>query len=157
MANAVENVVLNGHSLEPESNEVPNEAEELVVSTENAAENKPKKKKKNKKKTPKTESNEQEVDNIVETTNEDKEGDDEGKNLLFLQLKSTVTKHKISIVEGGAATGKKKKRSRGKKKPATESSEVKIPNINGQTDPPTVPIVQLYPDGNNMDTILFPR
>lgn len=128
MANAVENVVLNGHSLEPESNEVPNEAEELVVSTENAAENKPKKKKKNKKKTPKTESNEQEVDNIVETTNEDKEGDDE--------------------VEGGAATGKKKKRSRGKKKPATESSEVKIPNINGQTDPPTVPIVQLYPDGN---------
>jgi len=127
MANAVENVVLNGHSLEPESNEVPNEAEELVVSTENAAENKPKKKK-NKKKTPKTESNEQEVDNIVETTNEDKEGDDE--------------------VEGGAATGKKKKRSRGKKKPATESSEVKIPNINGQTDPPTVPIVQLYPDGN---------
>merc|ERR1712136_559383 len=78
--------------------------------------------------TPKTESNEQEVDNIVETTNEDKEGDDE--------------------VEGGAATGKKKKRSRGKKKPATESSEVKIPNINGQTDPPTVPIVQLYPDGN---------
>jgi len=128
MANAVENVVLNGHSLESESNEVPNEAEELVVSTENAAENKPKKKKKNKKKTPKTESNEQEVDNIVETTNEDKEGDDE--------------------VEGGAATGKKKKRSRGKKKPATESSEVKIPNINGQTDPPTVPIVQLYPDGN---------
>merc|ERR1712071_186687 len=132
MADVTENAVLNGNSAEMEENEVTNEADELVVdSTENAAETKSKKKKK-KKKTQKTESNEQEVDSKIETADEIKD-EQAGE---------------VEDEEGNAAAGKKKKRSRGKKKPATEPTEEKSPVINGQTDPPTVPIVQLYPDGN---------
>merc|ERR1711928_206384 len=96
-------------------------------------ENKSKKKKKNKKKAPKSESNEQEGDIKAQTAdeiNKDKGAEVEDE------------------VEGNTSEGKKKKRSRGKKKPAAESSETKSSVFDGQTDPPTVPIVQLYPDGN---------
>lgn len=134
MADTLENVVQNGHSEEFEENENSKEAGELVVdSTENPAENKSKKKKKNKKKAPKSESNEQEGDIKAQTAdeiNKDKGAEVEDE------------------VEGNTSEGKKKKRSRGKKKPAAESSETKSSVIDGQTDPPTVPIVQLYPDGN---------
>lgn len=47
----------------------------------------------------------------------------------------------------GNAKAKKKKRIRGKKKPNAEGSEKPSEGPTVQTDPPTVPIVQLFPDG----------
>ena len=55
----------------------------------------------------------------------------------------------IGVAGDGAAVGKKK-RNRGKKKKESDKEEPASTGtvLKGQTNPPTIPIVQLFPDGN---------
>jgi len=129
MANVEVNTDVNGHSEEVEDGQVAEDVDGTVVeSTENATETKSKKKK-NKKKKPaaKTESNDEVKNETTDKADEGDEAEAEGE------------------VEPGASAGKKKKKNKNKKKNSNAATEGKI---GGQTNPPTVPIVQLYPEGN---------
>ena len=60
---------------------------------------------------------------------------------------------KINLIvthEGNGAVKKKKSRSK-KKNPAVSN----VVTVKGQTDPPTIPIVELFPDGNTTPDILY--
>ena len=67
------------------------------------------------------------------------------KRHLFI-FSTTVHGHFVLLVEGNT-NQKKKKRNRGKKKNEGDTKEIPKCIPHGQTDPPTVPIVKLYPDG----------
>ncbi len=62
----------------------------------------------------------------------------------------------INLILTGEGSGavKKKKKSRSKKKNPAVSN---IVSVKGQTDPPTIPIVELFPDGNTTPDIHYSK
>jgi hypothetical protein len=62
----------------------------------------------------------------------------------------------INLILTGEGNGavKKKKKSRSKKKNPAVSNVV---TVKGQTDPPTIPIVELFPDGNTTPDINYSK
>jgi hypothetical protein len=62
----------------------------------------------------------------------------------------------INLILTGEDNGaiKKKKKSRSKKKNPAVSNVV---TVKGQTDPPTIPIVELFPDGNTTPDINYSK
>ena len=135
-----------------------------LSATVDGTEIKPKKKKNKKKKKPAAETNGE--NGQVATENGDvkedhvdeddhKEEDDcaEGiivyyylQNLLNIQWCLSIS------LEGAAAAGGKKKKKKNKKKTGGAAANTAIPVAKGQTNPPTIPINQLYPDGSLQPT-----
>ena len=65
----------------------------------------------------------------------------------------TIQKNvKVFLGDENAAT-KKKKKNRSKKKTAVSTDSKTVVIVKGQTEPPTIPIVALFPDGKKI--ILF--
>ena len=125
---------------------------------------KKKKKKKNKKKTAavSAEVNGQNGHQVVmaesgkgkeDPGDEEKDGEDVAGGNLFKSIILTIQKNvKVFLGDENAAT-KKKKKNRSKKKTAVSTDSKTVVIVKGQTEPPTIPIVALFPDGKQI--ILF--
>lgn len=61
----------------------------------------------------------------------------------------------MKLLQGEAAAVKKKKKNRSKKK--TSADVTKTVTAKGQTEPPTIPIVELFPDGKVGSDFFFMR
>lgn len=168
MATLEEKLLLNGTKSETQAEDAESdhqEIEEIEAAAEGNTETKTKKKKKKKKKTGVTAPSEV-TNGHAETENgstnppadaengDDNDGEEaqDGKFsrvviLLIFLTKSVGTIFNFCKGDGTAKT-KKKKRNRGKKKPA--SAEEKIDGPKEQSDPPTIAIAQLFPDGKTI-------
>lgn len=140
------------------------------IPNENNSEVKAKKKKKKNKKKPAAVSADvngqtdhsqvviESVKNKEEAGDEDKDSEDVAEgNICISWIAYILNKLNMSSFSGdGKAAVKKKKKNRSKKKTPASSAATATAVAKGQTEPPTIPIVALFPDGStNFITFLM--
>ncbi|RDD39288.1 Methionine aminopeptidase 2 [Trichoplax sp. H2] len=123
--------IMNGHH---EGEEVEEEEVEIVVGSNEQSK---KKKKKKKKKKPNANADQEKQEEGSKNNNDPSAKDEDG-------VKVNGTNEGVEPSQGNDTTSSKKKK---KKKKKTAASDQDKPAIQ-QTDPPTIPICQLYPKGN---------
>lgn len=142
MATSEETKNINGTKPETTQEDVESdhqEVEEVEAAADGNPESKTKKKKKKKKKT----------GAAAQSTNGHVEPENSSENPTAVEPENGEENEGEGATDGdGTGKAKKKKRNRGKKKPNADESGKPSEIPKGQTDPPTVPIVQLFPDGN---------
>ncbi|RDD39286.1 Methionine aminopeptidase 2 [Trichoplax sp. H2] len=129
--------VTNGHH-QGEEEEEEEEVEIVVGSNEQSK----KKKKKKKKKKPNANADQEKQEDATQTTDSKNNNDPSVKDEDGIKVNGNA--EGVEPSQGNDATSSKKKK---KKKKKTAASDQDKPAVQ-QTDPPTIPICQLYPKGN---------
>ncbi len=90
------------------------------------------------------------VKNKEEAGDEDKDGEDVAEGNIWISWIKVFMLNMSSFSGDGNAAVKKKKKNKSKKKTSASSAATATSAAKGQTEPPTIPIVALFPDGSTI-------